>query len=82
VRPYQLAVPAFGVWGFVLARAEAFDAPAKAPADVPLRYLNDEAMAAMFLFARDLGPVDAEINRLDNQALVRLYEQEWRKFEE
>jgi spermidine synthase len=81
-RPYQLAVPAFGVWGFVLARGEAFEAPARAPVGLPLRYLNDEAMAAMFLFSRDLGPVDVEVNRLDNQALVRLYEQEWRKFEE
>jgi len=81
--PYQLAVPAFGVWGFVLARAQPFAPPAHALAEVvSLRYLNDEAMAAMFLFSRDLGPLPVEVNRLDNQALVRLYEQEWRKFEE
>jgi spermidine synthase len=81
VRPYQLSVPSFGVWGFVLARAEAFTPPARAPA-VPLRYLNDDAMAAMFLFPADMGPVEVEVNRLDNQALVRLYEHEWRKYEE
>jgi spermidine synthase len=80
VHPYQLAVPAFGVWGFALARAQAFAPPARAP-ELPLRYLNDEAMAAMFLFSRDLGPVPVEVNRLDNQALVRLYEQEWRRYE-
>jgi spermidine synthase len=81
VRPYHLAVPAFGVWGYALARAEPFAPPAHAPA-VELRYLNDEALAAMFLFPVDLGPVPVEINRLDNQALVRLYEAEWRKFEQ
>ncbi len=83
VHPYQLAVPSFGVWGFTLARAEPFAIPAHAPVLAkPLRYLNDAAMAAMFLLPSDLGPVPVEVNRLDNQALVRLYEQEWRKFEE
>ena len=28
-RPYQVAVPSFGVWGFVLARGTAFDIPAE-----------------------------------------------------
>jgi spermidine synthase len=79
-RPYQLAVPSFGVWGYVLARREDFLAPAKAPA-LELRYLDDQALAAMFLFSRDLGPVEVPVNRLDNQALVRLYEEEWRKYE-
>jgi spermidine synthase len=27
--------------------------------------------------SRDLAPVEVEINRLDNQALVRYYEAEW-----
>jgi spermidine synthase len=80
-RPYQLAVPSFGVWGFVLARGEAFAPPAHAP-QVPLRYLDDQAQAAMFLLSRDTGPMDAPVNRLDNQVLVRLYEQEWHRFEQ
>jgi predicted membrane-bound spermidine synthase len=29
----------------------------------------------------DLGPVPVEINRLDNQSLVRYYEAEWRRYE-
>jgi spermidine synthase len=81
VAPYQLSVPSFGVWGFALAQAGPLVPPARAPA-LPLRYLNDEAMAGMFLFPADIGPVEVEINRLDNQALVRLYEHEWRKFEQ
>jgi spermidine synthase len=79
-RPYQTSVPSFGVWGFILARAQPFDPPAHAP-KVPLRFLNDEAMASLFVLPRDLGPVDVEVNRLDNQMLVRYYESEWKKYQ-
>ncbi|HZI17598.1 MAG TPA: polyamine aminopropyltransferase [Pyrinomonadaceae bacterium] len=79
VRAYHTPVPSFGVWGFALARRAPFDPPARAPEN--LRFLDDEAMRAMFVLPRDLGPVEVEINRLDNQALVRYYESEWRRFE-
>jgi spermidine synthase len=75
VRPYQAAVPSFGVWGFALARAEAFEAPLEAPAG--LRFLDDSTMRGLFVFGPDTGPVDAEVNRLDDQVLVRYYEEEW-----
>ncbi|HYP52091.1 MAG TPA: polyamine aminopropyltransferase [Pyrinomonadaceae bacterium] len=80
VRPYHAAVPSFGVWGFALARASA---PFEPPASVPpgTRFLDAEAMRAMFTIPSDLGPVPAEINRLDNQTLVRYYESEWRRYE-
>ena len=79
VKPYYTAVPSFGVWGFVLARVAAFDPPPHAPAG--LRFLDDQAMQAMFLLSADLGPVPVEINRLDNQVLVRYYEAEWKRYE-
>jgi spermidine synthase len=79
VKPYQTAVPSFGVWGFALARMTEFDAPAHAPPG--LRFLGDEAMAALFVLPSDLEAVPVEINRLDNQALVRYYESEWKKYE-
>jgi spermidine synthase len=79
VRPYHTSVPSFGVWGFALARRAPFDPPA---AEVHgARFLNAEAMRAMFVLPADLGPVPVEINRLDNQALVRYYETEWRRYE-
>ena len=80
VRPYQTTVPSFGVWGFALARREPFDVPARAPA-VPLKFLDDQSLAAMFTLSADLGPVPVEVNRLDNQSLVRYYEAEWRRYE-
>jgi len=79
VKPYYTAVPSFGIWGFALARRGGFDPPTHAPAG--LRFLDDGAMKAMFVLSADLGPVPVEINRLDNQVLVRYYEAEWKRYE-
>lgn len=76
VRPYQTTVPSFGVWGFALARLQPFDSPRHVTA--PVRFLNDATLASMFIFSQDMTPLPVEINRLDNQMLVRYYEEEWR----
>ena len=78
VRPYQTTVPSFGVWGFALASATPFDAPRHVA--VPVRFLDDPTLAAMFVFPLDMAAVPVEINRLDNQMLVRYYEEEWRRW--
>lgn len=78
VKPYQTTVPSFGVWGFALAKATPFETPSKIT--VPVRFLDDASLATMFVFPRDMAPVPVEINRLDNQMLVRYYEDEWRKW--
>jgi len=84
VKPYQTTVPSFGVWGFALAKQQPFEMPAKPPANIELRFLNDETFASMFEFPTDTSKPteELEINRLDNQALVRYYETEWRRFEQ
>lgn len=79
VRPYYTAVPSFGLWGFALARTSPFEIPRNPPAG--LKFLDDQTLTAMFTLSGDIGPVPVEINRLDNQALVRYYEGEWRRFE-
>jgi spermidine synthase len=79
VKPYYTAVPSFGVWGFALAKRADFESPAQAPAG--LRFLDDGAIKAMFVLSADLAPVPVEINRLDNQVLVRYYEAEWKRYE-
>ena len=83
VRPYQTTVPSFGVWGYALAKQTPFDIPADPPANIELKFLNHESFASMFEFPTDMKLPDGEIevNRLDNQALVRYYETEWRRFE-
>jgi spermidine synthase len=85
VKPYQTTVPSFGIWGYALAKLKPFDPPTEVSEDLDLKFLNDKTMASMFEFSADTNrPGDAdqiEINRLDNQALVRYYEAEWRRFE-
>lgn len=83
VKPFYTTVPSFGVWGYALAKTTPFETPQKPPAGVELKFLNDSSFAAMFEFPSDmtLPSEDIEVNRLDNQALVRYYETEWRRFE-
>jgi spermidine synthase len=82
VRPYQTTVPSFGVWGYALAKQQPFEIPTQPP-NVELKFLNVSSFASMFEFSTDmtLPNEEIEINRLDNQALVRYYETEWRRFE-
>jgi spermidine synthase len=78
VRPYHLAVPSFGVWGFALASRQDFEVPTRV---LPgLRYLSDAATTAMFAFPKDMDRVPVQVNRLDNQVLVHLYAREWRRW--
>jgi spermidine synthase len=79
VRPYHTTVPSFGVWGFALARLKPFDVPTRVP-QLPLDYLDAPTLASMFVFPHDMTAVPVEINRLDNQMLVRYYEEEWKKW--
>lgn len=84
VKPYQTTVPSFGVWGFALAKLQPFETPSKPADGLELRFLNNETFASMFEFPADTSrpTEELEINRLDNQALVRYYESEWRRFEQ
>jgi len=83
VKPFQTTVPSFGVWGYALAKTQPFETPQKPPAGIELKFLNDATFASLFEFPTDMTmpPEEIEINRLDNQALVRYYESEWRRFE-
>jgi spermidine synthase len=76
VRPYHALVPSFGEWGFALGTLS----PAPVPAGVigGLKYLDEPTLASLFVLGPDMARVETEVNRLDNQALVRYYEEEWR----
>jgi spermidine synthase len=74
--PYHALVPSFGEWGFILASREAYAPPETYT--VPLRFLTARTTAALFDFPADMAKVDAEVNRLNNQVLVRTFESEWR----
>ncbi len=73
--PYHVYVPSFGEWGFVLAGAVPYQPPHSLPEG--LRFLTVRAIPALFDFPVDMSAVPVEPNRLNNQVLVRYYEQEW-----
>ena len=75
--PYHALVPSFGEWGFVLAGRRAYQPPADYAVDT--RFLTPEMTPALFQFPKDMARVDAEVNRLNNQVLVRYFEREWRQ---
>ena len=75
--PYHALVPSFGEWGFVLAGRRAYRAPAGYP--VETSFLTVEVTPTLFQFPKDMARVDAEVNRLNNQVLVRYFEHEWRQ---
>ena len=37
-------------------------------------------IASLFVLGPDMSKVETEVNRLDNQVLVRYYEDEWRRW--
>ena len=78
VRPYHALVPSFGEWGFVLAGRGELPLPSHVPAG--LKYLTDATVASLFEIAPDMSAVPVEVNRLNNQMLVRYYEEEWQRW--
>ncbi|MDB4972684.1 MAG: Spermidine synthase [Myxococcaceae bacterium] len=77
--PYHALVPSFGEWGYVLAKKQPFAPPSHVSLR-GLRYLDDESLRALFLFSADMGKLEVEPNRLNNQLLVQYYEQDWARW--
>ncbi len=73
--PYHALVPSFGEWGYVLVSHAAVSPRRELPEG--LRFLTEETEATLFQFPADMGPLPAEVNRLNNQVLVHYYEEEW-----
>lgn len=75
--PYHALVPSFGEWGYIIAGRQAFS-PAAGTLP-PTRFLSPAMLPDLFRFPADMARVPAEVNRLNNQVLVRYFEAEWRK---
>jgi spermidine synthase len=70
-------VPSFGEWGYVIAARNDYQRPERLPEG--LRYLTLTQLPSLFDFPNDMSTIPAEINRLNDQALVRYYEEDWKK---
>ncbi len=77
--PYHAYVPSFGEWGFVIASKDAAFAPPE-HYRLTMRFLDAETTRDMFRFAADMPRPQVEANRLDNQSLVRYFDEDWHQF--
>ena len=76
IYPYHVYVPSFGEWGFVLAGGHEYQFPASVPSG--LRFIDVRGLQNLFQFPPDMAPLSMPANHLNNQVLVRLYDQDWK----
>jgi spermidine synthase len=74
--PYHVYVPSFGEWGFVLASQHDYTPPTSLPSG--LRFIDVKGIPALFQFPPDMAPLAIPPNQLNDQVLVRLYDQDWK----
>ena len=79
IMPYHTYVPSFGEWGFIMG---GFTSPVPASAyPDSLKYISPEVVKQMLLFPNDMAEVETEVNKLNNQALVNVFEAEWSAYQ-
>ncbi len=78
-RGYHAYVPSFGEWGFTLAAHQPLTEAVTLPADN--RFLTPATARSTLDFPPDMARPVVEANRLDNQALVREFANEWARYE-
>ena len=76
---YHVYVPSFGEWGFTIATLNS-----KNTFDIVNRKVNqlkfyNHNYKSLNQFPKDMMAHNVEINRLDNQILVRYFDEEWGK---
>jgi spermidine synthase len=74
--PYHNNVPSFGEWGYIMATEN--PVYKKPTAFLPgMRFITKESLDLMFYFPKDMAKVKTEVNKLNNQVLVKYFEDEW-----
>lgn len=76
--PYHANVPSFGEWGFVIGTKGAFNPPAQFPPG--LKFISTDVVEELLKFPRDMRETVVAVNKLNNQVLVRYFEDEWSEY--
>ena len=76
--PYHAYVPSFGEWGFILASFKPLKTQLRLPSN--LRFLTQDIFESMTFFPADMQVQEPDINKLNNQILVRSFEDEWSQY--
>jgi spermidine synthase len=72
---YHAFIPSFGEWGFTIASMRPYRVPDSFPSG--MKFLDSVTAHQMFEFPPDMAKVETEIQRLDDQVLVRYFDKEW-----
>ena len=77
--PYHAYIPSFGEWGYIIAGFKLFNLAQKYPNN--LKFINNKTAHNLFDFPADMKfeMNNLQINKLNNQALVHYFEEEWSK---
>lgn len=75
---YHAYVPSFGEWGFIIASHKPYTPPEHYPQG--LKYVSVETVGEMFHFPADMAHIDTKIQRLDDQALIHYFDDEWSQY--
>lgn len=74
--PYHVYIPSFGEWGYVMGmKKHNYRNTDKFPDG--LKFINSSMMGSMFQFPNDMNEMPTEVNRLNNQVLVKYFTNEW-----
>lgn len=74
--PYHNYVPSFGEWGYIMATEN--PVYKKPVVFLPgMRFMSKESLDLMFYFPKDMAKVKTDVNKLNNQVLVKYFEDEW-----
>lgn len=79
--PLHANVPSFGEWGFVLASHVKLHPERIGMGKIPTRYLNETELKSIMAVPEDIKEVPTDINTLDNPALLKYYEEDWKVWE-
>lgn len=79
VIPYHTYVPSFGEWGFCMFSPDMLTNFKGVHQRVPKLRFYDYDLSKYLYFPEDMISRDVEVNRLDNQILVRYFDEEWSK---
>jgi spermidine synthase len=76
VYPYHVYVPSFGEWGFAMASSNEYTPPKSVPSG--LRFVTTAGLPSLFDFPPDMAPMPMPPNRLNDQVLIRAYDEDWK----
>lgn len=74
--PFHVHVPSFGDWGFIMASKRKLH-PDSMVFSNELKFLSGNLFRQLCVFPKDMQRTSTDVNRLNNQALVQYFDQEW-----